>query len=91
MIKIFIPTPLRKFTSDLSTVEVQAGTVAEAVQGLASKYPELDQYLFDADRQIRKFVRIFLGDKDIHALDGAQTSLKAGDEVSIIPAIAGGL
>ena len=91
MIKIFIPTPLRKFTADQATIELQAGTVSEAIQGLAYRFPELDQYLFDADRQIRKFVRIFLGDKDIHQLNGAQTSLKTGDEVSIIPAIAGGL
>jgi len=90
MIKIFIPTPLRKFTGDQSTVELSAVTVQEAIQNLAHAYPELDQHLFDADRRIRKFVRIFLGDQDIHQLDGAQTSLKAGDEVSIIPAIAGG-
>lgn len=91
MIRIFIPTPLRKFTGDKSAVEVQANTVQEAMQGLAQTYPELDQHLFDADRQIRKFIRIFLGDQDINQLNGAQTPLKAGDEVSIIPAIAGGI
>ena len=90
MITIFIPTPLRKFTDDQSTVKVQAGTIAEAIQGLAKQFPELDQYLFDADKQIRKFVRIFLGDKDIQQLNGAQTAVREGDEVSIIPAIAGG-
>ena len=90
MIKIFIPTPLRKFTGDLSTVELQAGTITEAIQNLATRFPELDQYLFDPDRHIRKFVRIFVGDQDIYQLHGTNTTLKAGDEVSIIPAIAGG-
>lgn len=90
MIKIFIPTPLRKFTSGQATLQLHAGTVAEAIQGLAYTFPELDQHLFNADRSFRKFIRIFLGDQDIHQLNGAQTSLKAGDEVSIIPAIAGG-
>ena len=90
MVRIFIPTPLRKFTADKSIVEVQAGTIAEAIEGLAKSFPELDQHLFDTDRNIRKFVRIFLGDQDIQQLNGAATPLKAGDEVSIIPAIAGG-
>jgi sulfur-carrier protein len=90
MIKIFIPTPLRKFTGDQSMVEVQAATVHDAIEGLARQFPELDQHLFDTDRQVRKFVRIFLGDSDIAQLNGVQTALKAGDEVSIIPAIAGG-
>ncbi|HLF65835.1 MAG TPA: MoaD/ThiS family protein [Saprospiraceae bacterium] len=90
MIRIFIPTPLRKFTAEKSIVEVQARTVAEAIQGLALSFPEMDQHLFDSDRNIRKFVRIFLGDQDIQQLDGPDTALKSGDEVSIIPAIAGG-
>lgn len=90
MIRIFIPTPLRKFTADKSTVEVQANTIAEAIEGLAKSFPELDQHLFDSDRSIRKFVRIFLGDQDIQQLQGPATAVKAGDEVSIIPAIAGG-
>lgn len=90
MVRIFIPTPLRKFTADKSIVEVQAGTITEAIEGLAKSFPELDQHLFDSDRSIRKFIRIFLGDQDIQQLNGAATALKTGDEVSIIPAIAGG-
>jgi molybdopterin converting factor small subunit len=91
MIKVFIPTPLRKFTGDKSIFEVQAGTVHEAITSLGQSFPELKQYLFEPDGSIRKFVRVFLGDSDIHQLDGEQTVVKAGDEVSIIPAIAGGL
>lgn len=91
MIKVFVPTPLRKFTANQTTVTVQAGTVAEAIEQLTFSFPELDQYLFEKDRSIRKFVRIFLGDEDIQSLQGAHTPLKAGDEINIIPAIAGGL
>ena len=91
MIKVLIPTPLRKFTEDKASIEVQANTVAGAIQGLAGYFPELNPYLFDESGNIRKFVRVFLGDQDIHQLDGEQTAVKAGDEVSIIPAIAGGV
>ncbi len=91
MIKIFVPTPLRKFTANQTTVAVQAGTIAEAIEQLAISFPELDQYLFEKDRSIRKFVRIFLGDEDIQSLQGILTPLKDGDEINIIPAIAGGL
>lgn len=90
MIRIFIPTPLRKFTADKAAVDVQGATIAEAMRGLSAAFPELRQYLFDADGRIRKFVKVFLADQDIHQLSGEQTPLKAGDEVSIIPAIAGG-
>ena len=90
MIKVFIPTPLRKFTGDASSIEVQASTVGEAMQGLAGTFPELRQYLFENDGSIRKFVKVFLGDNDIHQLNGSETAVKPGDEVSIIPAIAGG-
>ena len=90
MIKVFIPTPLRKFTGDAASLEVPANTVGEAIQGLAERFPDLQPYLFEGDGSIRKFVRVFLGDSDIHQLSGAQTAVKPGDEVSIIPAIAGG-
>ena len=90
MIRIFIPTPLRKFTANKASVEVQAGNIGEAIRGLAGHFPELNPYLFDQDGRIRKFVRVFLGDQDIQQLDGEQTAVKAGDEISIIPAIAGG-
>lgn len=91
MNKIFIPTPLRKFTGEQAQVEVQADTVSDALRQLAQKYPELDQHLYNADHTLRQFVRVFIGDQDIRQLDGTDTALRAGDDVSIIPAIAGGL
>jgi sulfur-carrier protein len=91
MIKVFIPTPLRKFTNGESSVDIQARSVSEAISELASAFPEVRQHLYDANNEIRKFIRIYVGEEDIHQLDGPQTPLVSGDKVSIIPAIAGGL
>lgn len=90
MITIFIPTPLRKFTGGESSVKLRASNVLEAISSLARQFPDLQKHLLDGDQQIRKFIRIYVGDEDIQQLHGAQTSLKEGDRVSIIPAIAGG-
>lgn len=90
MVTIFIPTPLRKFTDGKSSIEVSADSVIAAVENLAVQFPSLRQHLFDADNSIRRFVRIYVGEEDINQLEGANTSLKPGDKLSIIPAIAGG-
>ncbi len=90
MIKVFIPTPLRKFADGQSSIEVEANTVSDAISSLAGTFPDLKQHLYDADDQIRKFLRIYVGEEDIQQLQGPDTPLKSGDNVSIIPAIAGG-
>jgi len=90
MVTIFIPTPLRKFTDGNSSVDVSAQSVGNAIEGLADKYPDLRQHLFDTNNAIRRFVRIFVGEEDINQLSGANTELRPGDKLSIIPAIAGG-
>jgi molybdopterin synthase sulfur carrier subunit len=91
MITIFIPTPLRRFAAEQSKVHVRANTVAEAIRSLTSIHPSLTPYIYDESEAIRKHVRIYLGDEDIREKDGISTSLKEGDELSIIPAIAGGI
>ena len=90
MAKLIIPTPLRKFTGNQSSVETSEGTVELAIKGLASSFPDLQKHLFDADGNIRNFVRIYVGEDDIKALDNHQTKLDDNSVVSIIPAIAGG-
>jgi adenylyltransferase/sulfurtransferase len=90
MIKVFIPTPLRKFTGGQSSVEVDANNVADAIASLAGTFPDLKQHLYDGENRIRKFLRIYVGEDDIQQLQGPETPLKSGDSVSIIPAIAGG-
>jgi molybdopterin converting factor small subunit len=90
MAKIFIPTPLRKFTGGEPSVEVEATTVSDAIESLAGIFPDLRQHLYDANDQIRRFLRIYVGEEDIQQLQGPETPLQAGDNISIIPAIAGG-
>ena len=90
MITIFIPTPLRRFTGEKASVRLTAGNVAEAIRSLVSSHPALSPYIYDEGDLLRKHVRIYLGEDDIREKDGIQTQLKDGDELSIIPAIAGG-
>ncbi len=90
MITIFIPTPLRRFAAEQTKVSLQAKTVAEAIKSLTSIHPLLKPYLFDDLDEIRKHVRLYLGDEDVREKQGIHTSLNEGDELSIIPAIAGG-
>ena len=91
MVTIFIPTPLRKFTQNRSQIQLTAPNVYDAIRSLTIEFPDLQKHLFDSDEQVRRFIRIYVGDEDINQLQGPTTSLKAGDAVSIIPAIAGGI
>ena len=90
MSKVIIPTPLRKFTNQVSTVETQGGTVDEAVNDLAKQYPDLQKHLLDDNGNIRSFIRIFVGDEDIVSLNKGATTVAEDSVISIVPAIAGG-
>lgn len=90
MATVIIPTPLRKFTNNTSKLDVQATTVAEAIQDLSTNFPDLKKHLLDDGGQIRTFLNIFVGDDDIRDLQNGQTALTNDTIVSIIPAIAGG-
>ncbi len=91
MAKIIIPTPLRKFTENLASINTTGVTVAEAFEDITSSYPELKEHLYDNSGNIRPFVKIFVGDDDIKALQNEATPIKDNSIVSIIPAIAGGM
>jgi MoaD family protein len=88
--KIRIPTPLRKLTNNEELVEVTASTVAGAIAELQSRYPGIKERLLDDTGAVRRFVNVYVNDEDIRFLENQQTPIKDGDEVSIIPAIAGG-
>ena len=91
MIKIHIPTPLRQYAGKMPTVEVQAGTVAEALSGLVSKHPDLRRHLYTEDGKLRSFVNVYLNDEDVRYLPEKEaTTVTEGDSLSIIPSIAGG-
>lgn len=86
-----IPTPLRKFTGDQADVEADGATVRELIDNLEERHPGIRANLIDGETGgIRRFVNIYVNDEDIRFLDGAETPLKDGDSVTIVPAIAGG-
>jgi molybdopterin synthase sulfur carrier subunit len=88
--KVRIPTPLRKLTNDEAVVEVTAGTVGAAIAALQSRYPGIQERLLDETGAVRRFVNVYVNEEDIRFLQNQETPLKEGDEISIIPAIAGG-
>ncbi len=89
-VQVRIPTPLRKLTHDEEVVETSAETVGDAITDLESRYPGLQERLLDDGGQVRRFVNVYVNEEDIRFLQYKETPLKDGDEVSIIPAIAGG-
>ena len=89
-VKVRIPTPLRKLTNEQELVEVAPGTVAAAIKELQEKFPGIQERLVDDAGQVRRFVNDNVNEEDIRFLQTNETVLKDGDEVSIIPAIAGG-
>jgi sulfur-carrier protein len=89
-IKVRIPTPLRKLTHDEEIVQVTAATVGAAIAELQTRYPGIKERLTDDAGSVRRFVNVYVNEEDIRFLQNQDTSLKDGDEISIIPAIAGG-
>ena len=88
--KVRIPTPLRKLTNNEEVVEIDPGTVGAAIAQLQSRYPGIRERLLDETGAVRRFVNVYVNEEDIRFLQNQQTPVKDGDEVSIIPAIAGG-
>lgn len=88
--KIRIPTPLRKLTNNEELVEVNAATIGDAINELQSRYPGIKERLVDDSGAVRRFVNVYVNEEDIRFLQNQNTKLKDGDEISIIPAIAGG-
>ena len=88
-IRIQIPTPMRQHTDGQPVVEVSAGSVQAALDALGQKCPGLTQRVLE-NGQVRRFINLYLNDEDIRYLDGLNTAIKDGDELAIIPAVAGG-
>ena len=88
--KVRIPTPLRKLTNNEELVEINATTIGDAITELQSRYPGIKERLLDDSGSVRRFVNVYVNEEDIRFMQNQQTSLKDGDEISIIPAIAGG-
>ena len=89
-VKVRIPTPLRGLTQDKDVVSGDGGTLAACIEALESAYPGLKERICDEAGDLRRFVNIYINGEDVRFLDGLATALKSGDEVSIVPAVAGG-
>lgn len=87
---IRIPTPLRKLTSEQEVVQAEGSTIDEILQSLNTSFPGLRERICDDQGNVRRFVNVYLNDEDIRFLDEKATAVKDGDEISIVPAIAGG-
>ncbi|MBI4598031.1 MAG: MoaD/ThiS family protein [Candidatus Omnitrophica bacterium] len=89
-VTVRIPTPLQRLTSGQGEVSCEGKTVTELLADLEKRHPGIKERICDEQGQLRRFVNVFVNEEDIRFLKGDQTAVKDGDEVSIIPAIAGG-
>ena len=89
-VQVNIPTPLRRLTNGQNQVEADATSLAELLNALDQDYPGMRDRLIDEEGEIRYFVNIYLNGEDVRFLQGADTPMSSGDEVSIVPAVAGG-
>ena len=87
---IKIPTPLRKVTNGEANVSAEGGNVREMIDDLERQFPGMRERLCDDDGSLRRFVNVFVGDEDIRFMQGLETTLEDGVQVSIVPAVAGG-
>ena len=90
MAKVRIPTPLRKLTNNEELVEVNAASVGEVFKELQSRFPGIQERLLDESGAVRRFVNVYENEEDIRFLQNQETPIQPTDEISIIPAIAGG-
>ena len=89
-VKVRIPSPLRNYTNGADVVETAGANVGEVLNGLKAKAAGIETRLFKGEKQLNRFVNIYVNDEDIRFLKNLETPVKEGDEISIVPAIAGG-
>ena len=90
-VQVRIPTPLRRFTGGAEEVAAAGSTIGHVVNDLEKKHPGIKERLCDEEGRVRRFVNIYVNGDDIRFLNNLETAVKDGDEVSIVPAIAGGM
>ena len=89
-VTVYIPTPLRRYTENQARVSTEANDVASLLDDLVSRYPELKTHILDDNYEIPRYVNVYVNEEEIHSLQGKGTRLKDGDQVAVIPAMAGG-
>ncbi|MFB3883388.1 MAG: MoaD/ThiS family protein [Armatimonadota bacterium] len=90
-VRVRIPSPLQSLTDNQPEVAADGSTLAELLANLDAKFSGIGKRLYDDEGKLRRFVNVYVNDEDIRFLQGEDTPLREGDEVSIVPAIAGGL
>jgi len=90
-VTIEIPTALRRFADGAQKIDSSAGTIADALNELTTRFPAIARHVRDDSGQIRQFLNVYLNDEDIRFLGGESCSLKEGDRVLLVPSIAGGM
>tara|TARA_Y100000031_G_C7853106_1_gene218473 strand:+ start:84 stop:365 length:282 start_codon:yes stop_codon:yes gene_type:complete len=90
-VKVRIPSPLLKLTNNQSEVEAKGSNVKEIFENMEKNYPGIKERIYDEDGQLRRFINVYVNEEDIRFVNGESSSVKDGDEISIIPAIAGGV
>ena len=89
-VKVRIPSPLRSYTQGADTIDAPGANVGDVLNNLKEKASGIETRLFKSPNQLNRFVNVYLNDEDIRFLKNLETPVKAGDEISIVPAIAGG-
>jgi sulfur-carrier protein len=89
-VKVLVPTPLQKFTNNQAEIKCSANNVSELIDSLETDCPGIKARLCDDDGKPRRFLNFYVNSEDIRFLEGTETVLADGDEVSIVPAVAGG-
>jgi sulfur-carrier protein len=89
-VSVRIPAPLRGLTGNQDSVSASGGNLGECIDNLESQYPGIKERLYDESGELRRFINIYVNGEDIRFLSGMQTPVKDGDELSIVPAVAGG-
>ncbi|BAU63787.1 ThiS family domain protein [Stanieria sp. NIES-3757] len=89
-VKVLIPTPLQKFTNNQATIECGGSSISELIDALENNCPGIKARICDETGQPRRFLNLYVNSEDIRFLEGTDTTLTDGDEVSIVPAVAGG-
>ncbi|MDH3257591.1 MAG: MoaD/ThiS family protein [Nitrospinota bacterium] len=90
-VKVRIPTPLMKLTNNQAEISAEGGTIADILNNLESQFAGIKERICEENGTPRRFINIYLNEEDIRFLEGEKTKIKDGDEISIIPAIAGGV
>jgi adenylyltransferase/sulfurtransferase len=89
-ISVYIPSPFRHLTDNAEHVAVEGSTISEVLDALEAAYPGLGELVYDQDRQIPRHINIYVNDQEIHGLNGTDTPVSDGDQIAVIPALAGG-